>query len=99
MSDYLVQAETLEAEFEQLAQAEELNDEGIAGVLERRDALHRKMVEAVEQNNELRAQYQPLFKRAYDNTQALLERCRGERDQVQERLITLNTSKKARKAY
>lgn len=99
MSETLSQAEAVEAEFEQLFAAESLNDQRIGEVLERRDALHRAMVEQLKADERLRAIFQPLFQRAYKNTQQFLERCVAERDDVQQQLITLNTSKKARKAY
>lgn len=99
MSHLLQQAMQLEDEFQQLAIAEELDDERIAGVLERRHSLHTQLTEEVDHDNALLAKYQSFFQQAYKNTQVLQKRCETERSDIQEKLITLNTAKKARKAY
>jgi hypothetical protein len=99
MSDLLAQASSLEEELVTLSQAETLDDQRIAGLLERRDALHRQLGAAVDENPELLTDYRPFFQQAYKNTQALQQRCQAERSDIQEKLITLNQSKKARKAY
>lgn len=99
MSDLFEQAVELENEFKQLAQAEELDDGRITTVLKRRDALHRQLGAQVDSDESLINAYRPFFQSAYDNTQALQQRCETERNEIKEKLITLNTSKKARKAY
>lgn len=99
MSELLARAIALEAEFNQLANADELDDHRIAGVLERRNTLHREIGALVDANPDLLSLYQPFLKDAYQNTQKLQKRCEQEREDVQKQLITLNTSKKARKAY
>lgn len=99
MTSVLQQAIALEDDFQQLALAEELDDERIAGVLERRNTLHRQLTEEVDQDNTLLNEYQPFFQQAYKNMQLLQKRCETERSDIQEKLITLNTAKKARKAY
>lgn len=95
----LERAEAIEVQFEQLASAEELNDEALGELLEKRDHLHREMGEQVSTEKASLSHFRPLFKRAYDNTQTLLARCQDEQSAVKEQLLTLNTSKKARKAY
>lgn len=99
MSDLLDQARALETEFTALAAAEELDDARIAGVLERRDTVHRQICQRVDQNPAQLPAYQPFLQEAYANTQQLQKRCEEEREDVKKKLITLNTSKKARKAY
>lgn len=99
MSDILQQAEALEEELLTLTAADELDDERLGGVLIRRDALHRELGSAIEAEPELLAQYQPFLRQAYKNTEQLQKRCEHEREEVKQKLLTLNTSKKARKAY
>lgn len=98
-TDLLAQAEALEAELKQLADADELDDDGLSAVLEKREMLHQKMGAAIDHEEVELSVYQPYFRQAYQNTKALLKRCQAEQSDVKERLITLNTSKKARKAY
>ncbi|RUO30237.1 hypothetical protein [Aliidiomarina soli] len=98
-TDLLAQAEALEAELKQLADAEELDDDALSAVLEKRETLHQKMGAALDNDEVALDVYQPYFRQAYQNTKTLLQRCQAEQSDVKERLITLNTSKKARKAY
>ncbi|MCL5049672.1 MAG: hypothetical protein M1473_03960 [Firmicutes bacterium] len=95
----LAEATALELEFERLAAAEELDDTALASLLEQREALHRKMGADIDAEPSLLPSYQPLLRRAYENMQKLMPRLERERTEVQDKLITLNTSKKARKAY
>ena len=99
MSDLLARATALEVEFSQLANAEELDDERIAVALEHRNTLHREIGAQIDANPSLLSLYQPYLKDAYQNTQQLQKRCEQVREDVQKKLIELNTSKKARKAY
>lgn len=93
------QAAALEQELLALLEAEELDDERLAGVVERRDAHYQAMGELLDAQPELAEAFKPVFETALQNTQAMLKRCETERADVQKKLITLNTSKKARKAY
>lgn len=99
MSDLVTQAQALEAEFLGLLEAEELDDERLGAVVERRNAHLESMGAAMDENPELTQVFKPVFEQALQNTKTLQERCEKERDDVQKKLITLNTSKKARKAY
>lgn len=93
------QATALEQELLTLLEAEELDDERLAGVVDRRDTHYRAMGELLDEQPELTETFKPVFETALKNTQAMLNRCEAERTSVQNKLITLNTSKKARKAY
>ena len=97
--ELLRQAESLEHELLELLQAEELDDERLAGVVERRNRHYEAMAATLDEAPELSGAFKPAFETALQNTQTLLARTQTERDAVQKKLITLNTSKKARKAY
>ena len=100
--DLLRQADALEHELLELfslLQAEELDDERLASVVERRNRHYEAMAMALDQEPELSGSFKPVFETALKNTRSLLQRAETERDDVQKKLITLNTSKKARKAY
>ncbi|MCC5880388.1 MAG: flagellar protein FliT [Idiomarina sp.] len=99
MSELVAQAQVLEAEFLGLLEAEELDDERLGAVVERRNAHLEAMGAAMDENPELTQAFKPVFEQALQNTRKLQARCEQERDDVQKKLITLNTSKKARKAY
>lgn len=97
--ELISQAEALERELLELLKAEELDDERLAGVVERRNAHYTAMGLALDEEPELAGFFKPVFAAALKNTQALLQRAETEREDIQKKLITLNTSKKARKAY
>lgn len=99
MSEKLQQAEQLEEEFVRLSNAEALDDKRIASILEQRDVLHRELLEQIDSDSSLIPAYKPFLQQAYDNTQELQSRCEEERADIKQRLITLNTSKKAHKSY
>lgn len=99
MSDLLEQAQALEEELLALAHAEELDDERLGGVLQRRDTIQRSIGEAIEAEPELLSTFQPFLREAYKNTQQLQQRCESEREEVKQKLLTINQGKKAHKAY
>lgn len=99
MSDKLQQAEQLEEEFVRLSNAGDLDDKRIAEILEQRDVLHRELLAHIESDASLVPAYKTFLQQAYDNTQELQARCEEERADIKQRLITLNTSKKAHKIY
>lgn len=95
----LEKAQALEEELLGQLAAEELDDARLAGVVERRNTHLEAMGRALDANPELTASFKPVFEQALENTKKLQQRCEQEREDVQKKLITLNTSKKARKAY
>ncbi|RUO26383.1 hypothetical protein CWE09_06655 [Aliidiomarina minuta] len=99
MSDKLQQAEQLEEEFVRLSNAGDLDDQRIADILEQRDVLHRELLADIDNDSSLVPIYKPFLQQAYAHTQELQARCEEERADIKQRLITLNTSKKAHKVY
>ena len=97
--ELLRQAELLERELLELLQAEELDDERLAGLVERRNLHYEAIAAALDEEPELSGSFKPVFETALHNTQTMLAHAQTERDAVQKKLIELNTSKKARKAY
>lgn len=99
MSELLEKAQALEEELLGQLAAEELDDERLDGIVERRNSHLQTMGRALDENPELIESFKPVFEKALENTKRLQKRCEQEREDVQKKLITLNTSKKARKAY
>ena len=97
--ELISQAEALERELLELLKAEELDDERLAGLVERRNRHYEAMAATLDEEPELSGSFKPVFETALQNTQSIMQRAETERDAVQKKLITLNTSKKARKAY